>query len=489
MANKFYITTAIDYVNAKPHIGHAYEKILTDVLARWNRFSGKDTFFLTGTDENAQKNAQVAKEKNIPTEKFVEDNSKHFEELCKTLNLSNDDFIKTTQERHVKVAQEIFQKIYDSGDIYKKSYAGNYCVGCEAFLTERDLVEGKCPEHNKKPELIEEENYFFKLSKYEDKILKLCSSDNFIVPAGFRKEIVNRIKSDGLKDISVSRPGLEWGIDTPIDKGHKIYVWIDALSNYISALGYPNGAKYKKYWPAEIHVVGKGINWFHSVIWPAILMSAKIPLPKQILVHGYVTFNGKKISKSLGNAIDPNDVVPKYGVDQFRYTMIKEVPFNQDGDFSENSLKDRTNNELANDLGNLLSRTLSLCEKYFDGKLTKQKDDDLFKRLNLEKIEKHISNYELHLALDEIWSFIRSANKYVNDNEPWKNEENREVVLYNLLESLRISSLLLSSFMPETSEKINAQLGIKLGNIKDVKFGIIDKYIVKKGDILFNKIE
>ncbi len=489
MANKFYITTAIDYVNAKPHIGHAYEKILTDVLARWNRFSGKDSFFLTGTDENAQKNAQVAKEKNIPTEKFIEDNSKHFEELCKTLNLSNDDFIKTTQERHVKVAKEIFQKIYDNGDIYKKSYAGNYCVGCEAFLTERDLVEGKCPEHNKEPELIEEENYFFKLSKYEDKILELCSSEDFIVPAGFRKEIVNRIKSDGLKDISVSRPGLEWGIDTPIDKDHKIYVWIDALSNYISALGYPSGAKYKKYWPADVHVVGKGINWFHSVIWPAILMSAEIPLPKQILVHGYVTFNGKKISKSLGNAIDPNEIVPKYGVDQFRYTMIKDVPFNQDGDFSEDSLKERTNNELANDLGNLLSRTLSLCEKYFDGNLTKQKDDDLFKQLNLEKIEKHISNYELHLALDTIWTFIRSSNKYVNDNEPWKNEENREVVLYNLLESLRVSSLLLSSFIPGTSEKINSQLGIKSGSMKDVKFGNVDKYSVKKGDILFSKIE
>jgi len=489
MANKFYITTAIDYVNAKPHIGHAYEKILTDVLARWNRFSGKDSFFLTGTDENAQKNAQVAKEKNIPTEKFIEDNSKHFEELCKTLNLSNDDFIKTTQERHVKVAKEIFQKIYDNGDIYKKSYAGNYCVGCEAFLTERDLVEGKCPEHNKEPELIEEENYFFKLSKYEDKILELCSSEDFIVPAGFRKEIVNRIKSDGLKDISVSRPGLEWGIDTPIDKDHKIYVWIDALSNYISALGYPSGAKYKKYWPADVHVVGKGINWFHSVIWPAILMSAEIPLPKQILVHGYVTFNGKKISKSLGNAIDPNEIVPKYGVDQFRYTMIKDVPFNQDGDFSEDSLKERTNNELANDLGNLLSRTLSLCEKYFDGILTKQKDDDLFKQLNLEKIEKHISNYELHLALDTIWTFIRSSNKYVNDNEPWKNEENREVVLYNLLESLRVSSLLLSSFIPGTSEKINSQLGIKSGSMKDVKFGNVDKYSVKKGDILFSKIE
>jgi len=489
MANKFYITTAIDYVNAKPHIGHAYEKILTDVLARWNRFSGKDSFFLTGTDENAQKNAQVAKEKNIPTEKFIEDNSKHFEELCKTLNLSNDDFIKTTQERHVKVAKEIFQKIYDNGDIYKKSYAGNYCVGCEAFLTERDLVEGKCPEHNKEPELIEEENYFFKLSKYEDKILELCSSEDFIVPAGFRKEIVNRIKSDGLKDISVSRPGLEWGIDTPIDKDHKIYVWIDALSNYISALGYPSGAKYKKYWPADVHVVGKGINWFHSVIWPAILMSAEILLPKQILVHGYVTFNGKKISKSLGNAIDPNEIVPKYGVDQFRYTMIKDVPFNQDGDFSEDSLKERTNNELANDLGNLLSRTLSLCEKYFDGNLTKQKDDDLFKQLNLEKIEKHISNYELHLALDTIWTFIRSSNKYVNDNEPWKNEENREVVLYNLLESLRVSSLLLSSFIPGTSEKINSQLGIKSGSMKDVKFGNVDKYSVKKGDILFSKIE
>jgi len=489
MTNKFYITTAIDYVNATPHIGHAYEKVLTDVLARWNRFNEKDTFFLTGTDENAQKNDQVAKEKKIPTAKFVEKNSKYFENLCKTLNLSNDDFIKTTQDRHIKVAQTIFQKVYDSGDIYKKTYAGNYCVGCEAFLTKRDLVEGKCPEHNKKPRLIEEENYFFKLSKYEKEILKLCSSDDFITPTGFRKEIINRIKSDGLNDISVSRPGLDWGINTPIDKDHKIYVWIDALSNYISALGYPSDAKYKKYWPADIHVVGKGINWFHSVIWPAILMSAGVPLPKQILVHGYVTFNGKKISKSLGNSIDPNDIVSKYGVDQFRYTMIKDVPFDQDGDFSENSLKDRTNNELANDLGNLLSRTLSLCEKYFDGKISKQKNDGLFKQLDLEKVKERFENYELHLALEEIWSFVRTTNKYVNDNEPWKNGDNREVVLYNLLEALRISSLLLSSFIPKTSEKINSQLVIKPGNIKDVKFGVIDNYKVKKGDILFKKIE
>jgi len=486
---KFYITTAIDYANAKPHVGHAYEKILSDVLARWNRFQGEDTFFLTGTDENAQKNDQVAKEKKIPTKEFVDKNTESFEKLCKTLNLSNDDFIKTTQPRHVKVAQDIFKKVYDNGDIYKKSYSGTYCEGCEAFLTDRDLIDGKCPEHKKKPKIIEEENYFFKLSKYEKDILKLCSSKNFIVPEGWKKEIVNRIKLDGLKDISVSRPGLDWGIDVPNDSEHKIYVWIDALTNYVSALGYPDESKYKKYWPADIHVVGKGINWFHSVIWPAILMSAEIALPKRILVHGYVTFNGEKISKSLGNVIDPGEIIEKYGIDQFRYTMLKDIPFDQDGDFSENSLKDRTNNELANDLGNLLSRTLSLCEKYYSGKLNKQKDDGLFKKLNLKKIEKQIEKYNLHLALEEIWSFVRTGNKYVNDKEPWKNEEGRETVLYNLLELIRTSSLLLQSFIPESCDKINSQLGIKSGDIKDVKFGVVKKYSVKKGDILFKKIE
>ncbi len=488
MKNKFYITTAIDYVNAAPHIGHAYEKIITDVIARWKAIEGNDVYFLTGTDENAQKNAQAAKEKGIKTKEFVDKNTKEFEKLCRDLNLSNNDFIKTTEDRHKKLAQTIFKKIYDKGDIYKKTYSGLYCLGCESFLTEKDLVNGKCPEHNKEPKLIEEENYFFKLSKYEKEILKLVSSKDFIVPKGWRNEIVNRIKQDGLKDISVSRPNLSWGIDTPIDNKHKIYVWIDALSNYISALDYPT-KKFKKYWPADAHVIGKGINWFHSVIWPGLLLSAEIELPKHVLVHGYLTFNKQKISKSLGNAINPTEIINKYGVDPVRYTLVKDIPFDQDGDFSEKALKERNNNELANDLGNLLSRTLTLCEKYFKGKLKKQKDDGLFKELNLGKIQKYIDKYELHNALEEIWKFVRVSNKYVNDKEPWKNEKNREVVLYNLLEALRIISISIQPFIPETSEKINKQLNIKSGNLKDIKFGLNKEYKIKKGEILFRRLE
>jgi len=487
MKKTYYITTAIDYVNSVPHVGHAYEKILADVLARWKRLEEYDVYFLTGTDENAQKNAQVAKEKGVNVKKFVDENSKKFEDLCKELNLSNDDFIKTTEERHVKVAKLIFQKIYDKGDIYKKKYSGLYCLGCEAFLTEKDLVNGKCPEHNKEPKIVEEENYFFKLSKYEKEILKLVSSNNFIVPEGFRKEIINRIKQEGLKDISVSRPNLDWGITTPIDDDHKIYVWIDALSNYISALDYPNGVKFKKYWPA-IHVIGKGINWFHTVIWPGILISAGIELPKQVVVHGYLTFNGQKISKSLGNAIDPREIIKKYGVDPVRYTLLKDMCYNQDGDFSEESLKERTNNELANDLGNLLSRTLTLCEKYYNGKIKKQKDDGLVGDLDLEKIQKLIDSYELHNALEEIWKIVRTANKYVNEKEPWKNEKDREIVLYNLLESLRIINVLIFSFIPATAEKISKQLNVKIGNLKDIKFGKVKEYSVKKEGILFEKI-
>lgn len=489
MAKKFYITTAIDYVNASPHIGHAYEKIITDVIARWKKLEGFDVFFLTGTDENAQKNAHAAKERGVKTKDFVSKNSKEFEELCENLNLSNNDFIKTTEERHVRVAQLIFKKIFDKGEIYKKKYSGLYCQGCEAFLTEKDLIGGKCPEHNKEPEILEEENYFFKLSKYEKEILKLTSGKTFIIPEGFRKEIINRIKQDGLKDISVSRPEMSWGIDVPIDKEHKIYVWIDALSNYISALRYPSGSKFKKYWPADVHVIGKGINWFHSVIWPALLLSSGIQVPKKIWVHGYLTFNGQKISKSLGNAINPGEIIKKYGADPLRYVLVKDIPFNQDGDFSEDSLKDRNNNELANDLGNLVSRTLTLCEKYFSGKLKKQKDDGLFKKLKLVKIKKYLDRFEIHHALDEIWSFIRASNKYINEKEPWKNEKDREIVLYNLLEALRLIGILISPFIPETSDKINKQLGIKQGILKDIKFGVCNQYKVKKDGVLFRKIK
>lgn len=486
MKNKFYITTAIYYVNAAPHIGHAYEKIIADTIARWHRLKGENVFFLTGTDENAQKNEQAAREQGIEVKKFVDKNSKKFEELCKKLNISNDDFIKTTEKRHVMVAQNIFKKVYDKGDIYKGFYEGYYCEGCEAFLTEKDLLDGKCPEHNKEPIWLKEESYFFKLSKYQEQILKLLKSKDFVIPESKKNEMISRLENEGLKDISVSRTKLDWGIDVPIDKNHKIYVWFDALINYISALGYPNGNKFKKYWPADVHLIGKGINWFHSVIWPGILFSANIKQPKNIVVHGYLTVNGQKIGKSLSNVIDPINLIEKYGVDSLRYFLIREIPFGEDGDFSENSLKNRINNELANDLGNLVSRSLTLVEK-FKGKI--QGKDELSKKLNLKLINEYMDKFELHNALSEIWKFINEVNKYINDKKPW-NLKGKELsnVLYNLLESLRIISILINPFMPETSEKINKQLGINKGKLKDYKF-IKTKYKIKKGKHLFEKIK
>ena len=482
---KFYITTAIDYVNAAPHLGHAYEKICADVIARWKRLSGYDVFFLTGTDENAQKNVQSAKEKKIPVKKFVDQNSDKFEQLCKKLNLSNDDFIRTTQERHIRIVQKIFKKIYDKGDIYKGSYEGYYCNGCEAFLTEKDLVNNKCPEHGKEPRWLKEDSYFFKMSKYEDKILKLLESKTFVLPESRRNEMLNRIKSDGLKDLSVSRTNIDWGIDVLIDKKHKIYVWIDALSNYISALEYPNGKKFKKYWPADVHLIGKGINWFHSVIWPSILLSAEAELPKTVFVHGYINLSGEKMSKSKGTVIDPIKLVDSYGVDSLRYFLIREIHFGEDGDFSEGALKNRINNELANDLGNLLNRAVVLGEK-FKGKIDGEKE--LEKRLNVKNIEKLMNEFKLTEALDEIWKFVKECNKYTNDKEPWK-KEGKEFgnILYNLLESLRIISILISPFMPETSEKIKKQLGVKGGTLNDCKFEKF-KGKIKKGEILFNKV-
>ena len=488
---KFYITTAIDYVNAPPHIGHAYEKVLADAIARWHRLKGEDVFFLTGTDENAQKNALAAKESGINIQKFVDNNSELFKRLCSKLNISYDYFIRTTEERHKKISQEIFKKIYDKEDIYLSNYSGLYCSGCEAFVTERDLVDGKCPEHGTKPENFKEQSFFFKLARYEKDILKLVSSKDFIIPQNKRKEIISRIKQDGLNDLSVSRINVDWGIEVPIDKKHKIYVWLDALVNYISALDYPKGDKYKKYWPADVHVVGKGINWFHTVIWPSLLISAGIPLPKSVLVHGYLTVNGNKISKSLGNIIDPIKVADKYGADSLRYFLLREVPIQQDGDFNEGALKNRINNELANDLGNLLSRVISMIIKYFDGKIPNgKKDNALVSKLNecFKKADKHMNNLEIDKALDEVWGFIKECNKYVNDKKPWESKD-KEDILYNLYEGLRGISIMLSAFIPETTEKISCQLGLKgCGSFKDIKFGKVKGDIIK-GDILFKKIE
>ena len=455
---KFYITTAIDYVNAKPHIGHAYEKILADVLARWHRLKQEKVRFLTGTDENAQKNAQAAKKEGINVKKFVDRNSKYFVELCQKLNISYDDFIRTTEKRHVKKSQEIFKKVYDKGDIYKGKYEGLYCEGCEAFVTEKDLVDGECPEHNKKPQTISEDAYFFKLSKYKNKILTLLKK-GLVIPKTRANEMIARLKEQGLKDLCVSRTNLDWGIDSPIDKKFKIYVWFDALINYISGA---NG-----FWPADCHVIGKGINWFHSVIWPAMLISAGYETPKLIWVHGYLTVNGKKISKSLGNAIDPVKLVEKYPSDSLRYFLIREIPFSQDGDFSEEALKERHNNELANKLGNLVSRVASLIEK--NG--IKKSENKLIKKLKLKEIEKKIENYELDKAISLIFEFIDVCNIYVQEKKIWETKDKK--ALYELKESILKIAELLWPFIPESSEKIKKQFSAKK---------------IKKCEILFKKI-
>lgn len=476
---KFYITTAIDYVNSVPHLGHAYEKICADVFARWNRLNGNDTYFVTGTDENAQKNELAAKKAGVSVKKFVDTNTKKFIDLCKVLNISYDKFIRTTEQKHIKKSQEIFKRVYEKGDIYKGIYEGLYCSGCEAYLTEKELVDGKCPEHNKAPEHLKEETYFFKMSKYEKKILQLLNKKGFVQPDQWRREMLSRVKSEGLKDLCVCRKNLEWGIDNPIDKDYKIYVWFDALINYISVLE----NKFDKFWPADVHLVGKGINWFHSVIWPSILLSAGIKLPKTILVHGYINLRGAKLSKSTGNVIDPFELIKKYGADALRYFLIREIHFGKDGDFSEKALINRLNNELANDLGNLVSRVVAIASK-FDGKIEGKGEI----KLEFKKINKLMSNYELTSALEEIWHFVNRINKYVNEKEPWrlKGKELGEV-LYTLLESIRIVSILLYPFIPSTAEEICNRLSVRLGNFKDLKYKKW-KGKVKKGEHLFKKI-
>jgi len=470
MAKKFYITTAIDYVNAAPHIGHAFEKVLADAIARWKKINGEKVWFLTGTDENAQKNAQVAKENNIDVQEFVDKNSKLFIDLCKKLDIDYDRFIRTTEEEHKKKAQEIFKKVYDKGEIYKGKYEGWYCTGCESFITEKELVDGKCPEHNKKPEWLSEDAYFFKLSKYKTKLIKFV--EDYIVPESKKHEILNRLKNEELKDLCVSRTNLDWGIDSPIDEKFKIYVWFDALINYISGS--------EGNWPVDVHVIGKGINWFHSVIWPAILMSADYKLPKTLLVHGYLNLGGKKISKSLGNVIDPVELADKYGSDVVRYSLLRCSVFD-DSDYSEEILIERNNNELANKFGNLVSRVTSLIEK--NG--LEKTENKLKKNLDLKKINNYFENYELDKALSLIFAYIDFCNGYIQEKKPWETKDAK--VLYELADSIKDIAILLWPYIPKTSEKIAKHFGFDI-SIKELEKPL-KSLNIKKSEILFKKIE
>jgi methionyl-tRNA synthetase len=472
----YYVTTAIDYVNAEPHIGHAYQKIIADALARWNKLQGKDVFFLTGTDEHGQKIALSAKENKKTEKQFVDEMAKKFIGAWKNLNIDYNRFIRTTDKDHEKFVQEFVSKI--KKDIYKGMYEGYYCVGCEEYKTEKELIDGKCQYHpNKKIEILKEETYFFKLSKYKKKLLELYKKHpEFILPEERRNEIINRVK-EGLKDLSITRTNFNWGIEFPLDKKHVIYVWFDALLNYLSGAG-----KNQEYWPADLHLLGKDNGWFHSVIWPAMLLSAGETLPKTVFIHGFLTFNNQKISKSLGNAISPKFLAEKYTSDVVRYYVTRNFVFGQDGDFSESKLIERNNTELANKLGNLISRVSTLAEKYG----IEETENNLSKKLRLEEIETHIKKYELDKALNLIFEFIDNCNEYVQEKKPWETQDKE--VLYELADSIKLIAILLWSFMPETCEKIAGTFGFKIKSLEDLHKPLKNVKI-KKSDILFKKIE
>ena len=468
---KFFISTAIDYVNAAPHLGHALEKVQADVIARYHRILGEDVFFLTGTDENSLKNVRAAEEESISVKKLVDRNTKKFYELKKILNLSFDDFIRTTEKRHVEGAQKLWQAC--KKDIYKKKYRGLYCVGCEAFLKESELVNGLCPEHKTKPELIEEENYFFKLSKYQDKLKKIIESDEIkIIPQSRKNEVLSFINS-GLEDICISRSAKRahgWGIDVPSDATQKLWVWFDAIANYITALDYgENGKKFQQWWQKnenKLHIIGKGISRFHCVYWPAILLSANLSLPKTIFVHGYLTSGGQKMSKSLGNVIDPFELVEKYGTDPVRYFLLREISPFEDGDFTTEKFEQRYNADLASGLGNLVARVLTMVnnlKSQISNLKTTSQNLKLKKEIEeaREKYKKSLDDFKFNEALAVIWQLISFCDRYIEKERPWEESDKQLSIINDLLITLDNIAQMLRPFLPETSEKIFNQLGSK----------------------------
>jgi methionyl-tRNA synthetase len=473
---KFYVTTAIDYPNAEPHIGHAYQKVIADVLARWHSILGEDVFFLTGTDEHGKKIQEVAEKTGKKPKEFVDELAEKFKEAWNSLNIKYNRFIRTTDKDHEKLVQKIIKKCDKNGDVYKGTYEGLYCVGCEAYYTEKDLVDGKCPFHNREISKLKEESYFFRLSKYQKFLLDLYKKKpEFIQPEERRNEMINRVK-EGLKDLSISRTSFSWGIPFPLDKKHIVYVWFDALFNYLTGSG-----KSQEYWPADLHLLGKDNGWFHSVYWPAFLKSAGYEMPKTVFIHGFLTFNGQKISKSLGNSISPKILVNKYGADSLRYFICRNFVFGQDGDFSEELLIKRHNDELANKLGNLVSRVSALAEQ----NEIKKCGNKLLKKLKLKEIKDLMQKYEFDKALNLIFEFIDSCNLYVQEKKPWETKDSK--VLYELADSIKAIAILLWAFMPETCEKI-----AKVFNF-DIKLENLNKQLksskIKKADILFKKIE
>ena len=481
---KFYITTPIYYVTDVPHIGHAYSTIAADIAARWHRLRGDRVFFLTGTDEHGDKVQEAADAAKEDPKAFVDRISQRYQDVWKRLNISYDRFIRTTDPDHIDTVTKFISKLIENGDVYKGQYEGWYCVPDESFFTDLQLKDGRCPDCGREVKKVKEDSYFFKLSKYQDKLLDLYKqNEGFLSPKLRRQEVINRVEG-GLKDVSMTRTTVKWAAPFPGDKDHFVYVWIDALINYISALGWPDGT-FKEFWPADVHIIGKEINWFHSVIWPAMLMSAGMEPPKMVFAHGWWTVNGKKMSKSLHNFIDPIEIVDKYSVDSLRYFLMREMPLGEDGDFSEDSLKARINGELVADLGNLIYRVLTLAEK-FDGKI--DGSADLEKYLDVVKIDESMEKLDTYGALNGIWAFIRASNKYINDNKVWGLKgEQMSNAMYNLLEACRILSILLQPFMPDTARSMSQQLGTDLGTLKDCKFGAFTGK-PKRGEMLFKKV-